>query len=101
MIEGLKVEVKSAELVEHLERRAHYHEAKKTFYERQAASLAEGAASNPGASNDPVTSLKQSATNHSNRAAFFSFLADHVVPKETYRLDEADLMRIELAGRVL
>jgi hypothetical protein len=102
MIEGLKIDVPSAELVEHLETRVRHHRERRTFYETQAASFLEGAEQFAVANvtNDPVHGLESSAKSHSQREAFFRFLAEHVVEGETYRLDERDLERLEM-GRYL
>ena len=103
MIEGLHIDIGSRELGQHLELRAEHHAAKARAYEQQAASVRElgAGAGNLGQSNDPSSSLAQSAATHAARASFFLFIAGHIVPNETYRLSEADLIRIEIASRHL
>lgn len=100
MIEGIKIDVSSDELRDHLQARANYHDDKQAFYSTQAQSLKDGGIRSEAAvSNDPVNSLEQSARSHGEREAFFRFLAEHLVDDETYRLSEQDLTRIEIVSR--
>jgi len=101
MIEGVKIDVSSAELEQHLRERVAHHGERTEFYRGQVDALREGGVGQQAATNDPISSLEQSAKHHADRAAFFRFLADHVVPKQTYRLSEQDLTRIEVIGRYL
>lgn len=102
MIEGLKIDVSSAELTDHLADRASYHQEKRAFYTKQAKALVDGGIrENPGVSNDPTAQLQNSAKTHAEREAFFRFLAEHVVADETYRLSEQDLTRLEIVSRYL
>lgn len=100
MIEGIKIELSSKELRDHLLERVSYHDGKRAFYEGQVASLRAGGVNEQAVSNDPVSSLEMSARRHSERADFFSFMADHLID-ETYRLSESDLTRIEIIGKAL
>ena len=99
MIEGLKIDVPSDELIEHLKERADYHTEKSKFYTGQVEALRQGGVGASPVSNDPVTSLESSAKSHQDRAAFFNFLDEHVVLDETYRLSEQDLTRLEIVSR--
>jgi hypothetical protein len=102
MIEGLKIEITSDELRVHILARAEHHRERATFYEAQVSNLrAGGLTAERGVSNDPVGSLNHSATQHRNKTAFFAFLAEHLVPGETYRLTENDLERLEIFSRYL
>lgn len=102
MIEGLRIEISSAEVQEHLGERADYHQGRRRFYERQVASLREGGLrADQAVSHDPVSALQESAKRHGEREAFLRFMAEHIVPDETYRLSEQDLMRIEIVSRYL
>lgn len=101
MIEGLKIDVPSGELIDHLKERARFHDDKRVFYGRQADALIEGGVHAGGASNDPTASLQASARTHAMRADFFQFLADHAIADEVYRLTENDMTRIELIGQHL
>jgi len=100
MIEGLKIDVKSQELSLHLSDRAEFHAVKEHFYDEQVVKLQENDASMATAgkfSNDPVSSLRESAFRHKKKKKFFTFLAEHIVPDTTYRLEDHDLSRLELA----
>jgi hypothetical protein len=101
VIEGLRIEIGSAEIQEHLRERASYHRERRRFYERQVASLREGGLRAGRVSNDPVGSLQESANRHGEREAFLRFMAEHIVPNETYRLTEQDLIRLEIVSRYL
>jgi hypothetical protein len=43
--------------------------------------------------------MGRSECSHREKAAFFSFLAEHLIPGETYRLTEDDLARLEFVSR--
>ena len=95
MIEGLFIELASSELKQHLAERAKYHKDRSKWYAEQIATLRAGLqASN--ISNNPIDSLERSAKRHKERFAYFTFMAEHLIPDETYRLSENDLNRIEL-----
>lgn len=99
MIEGLKIEIGSAELGEHITTRASFHEGKAKFYTEQVTNLKAGGIREQAMSNDPVSSLEASAKQHRERGAFFRFMAEHLIPDETYQLDESDLGRLEIVSR--
>lgn len=99
MIEGLKIEIESTELRDHLDGRAAHHESKMRFYDEQVRNLKAGGVGAVQMTNDPVHSLENSAKQHRDRAAFFRFVSDHLIQNETYRLDESDLGRLEIASR--
>ena len=101
MIEGLKIDIPSVELVEHLTERATFHLERGKFYREQAKAIGERGDIIADVTNDPQRNLNQSGKTHEERYAFFRFLAEHVVPSETYRLNESDLARIELLSRYL
>ena len=99
MIEGIRIDISSSELKEHLEERAEFHRKKSEWYSTQVTSLREGGVTPAPMSNDPVASLANSASGHKEKAAYFSFLAQHLIPDELYRLTEDDMGNIELASR--
>jgi hypothetical protein len=103
MIDGIRIEVSSHELVETLTDRARFHEAKVAAYalQLQGVEKAREGTSDLQFSNDPRQQLGQALQRHRQQAAFFRFMADHVIPKETYRLTEQDLVRLELTDRYL
>lgn len=99
MITGLQVEFSVEELRAHLMGRADHHRDKAKFYANQVVALSEGMEANPGASNDPISSLRHSQREHESKAAFFTVLAEHLIDGETYRLSESDLTRTEIFAR--
>lgn len=99
MIEGVKIDIPSDELKSHLTGRVEYHKGKERFYRNQAQVLKDGGAGTIAMSNDPVSSLQGSQRQHSQQAAFFQFMAEHIVPDETYRLSESDFSRLEFSSR--
>ena len=98
MIDGLCIDVSSKELKEHLAQRARHHAKKAEWYQAQAATLSEGGA-RTDMSNDPVRSLEQSKLLHTEKAAYFKFMEEHIIKNETYRLSQDDLSQIELSSR--
>lgn len=99
MIEGLKIDVSSTELEEHLSKRVEYHTERAEFYGLQVQNLKAGGVGILAQSNDPVSSLEGSEKSHQDKAAFYRFMKDHVIPDETYRLTEQDLVRLEIVSR--
>lgn len=95
LIEGFKIDVPGQELKHHLMDRATYHSDKGQEYAEQARGVAALQAPS-GASNDPVSSLQQSARQHSDKANLFLFMANHVLTDATYRLSERDLAYTEI-----
>ena len=96
MIEGIRIELDSHELRQTLEKRAAHHKERATWYEEQVAALYAGGAMSPNRSMDPVSSLRQRGKEHVHRAALLTFVAQHVIPGEVYRLTQAELSRFEL-----
>jgi len=99
MIDGLKLEMTSDELREHIGRRAAYHRERLTFYEGQIVALRQGGVEQSTATNNPIQSLAESAKGHRSKVELFEFMQQHVVPNETYRLSESDLGRLEILSR--
>lgn len=103
MIEGLHIEIPSAELKAHIQERADHHKKRAKFYTQQAEDLQRGhqreMEDQHGGSYDPLDGLLRKVNEHQHKAAFFQFIADHIVPNEKYRLSENDLSRVELFSR--
>lgn len=105
MIQGFQVDVHSAELVERLDGRIAHHRSRAASYEAQLGRLAE-VQTDADDEDDPVRAFRQGGSpreglerkfrEHRDRVAFLSFLREHVVPTETYRLDEGDLRTLEI-----
>jgi hypothetical protein len=100
MIEGLKIELSSTELQEHLAAKATYHEARGDAYKAQAVEIRKLGGTNVAQSNDPAHSLEMSRDQHYKRADYFGFLSARIIPNETYRLQEHDLERLEWFSRL-
>ena len=99
MIEGIKIDVPTADLRAHLEERAEHHRSKSEAYLAQADATEKLMDGVQGQTNDPRAGLRSSARDHAQKAALFAFTAKYLVADETYRLSEQDLMRIEVIAR--
>ncbi len=98
-IEGLRIEVTSQELWQHLVNRETFHRKKAEWYAGQVQALSAGGVQATGATNNPLESLERSRLEHQAKAELFEFMAGHVVRDTTYRLSEQDLARIEIISR--
>lgn len=100
MIEGLKLDFSTEQLQGHLRGKISYHREKARWYASRIADLKSGGVQQPehGVSNDPVQSLDRSRRSHHERAELFQVMYDHLIPNETYRLSETDLVKLELIG---
>ena len=98
MIEGIKIDIESEELKTHLLDKVKFHQDKTVHYETQVSALEKDKADLAGGSNNPVSSLQESAKKHKAVGEFFQFMADHIVPNETYRLQADDLRRLEIVS---
>jgi len=99
MIQGLLIELKTDELKQHIVGRADYHKKKAEWYEAQIKNLKQGGLEETHASNDPVSSLERSHHDHREKYGYFMFMAEHLIPDETYRLTEHDLSKLEFVSR--
>jgi hypothetical protein len=99
MIEGLKVTIKGTELRQLCLKRAKHHLARAKVYAQQESvmvqSRIEGAASSSGS--DPVRDIKDKREEHESGASEMSFIADHIVPRESYLLDLSALSKLGIA----
>ena len=102
MIEGLKVELSSEHLVEHLTKRRDYHRRTEAIYRRQYAETEEehhGVSDQfyqKGSASSIRDRIKAAADSHGARAKYFDILCSHLVRDETYRLSEMELRHIEM-----
>lgn len=102
VIEGLKIDVPAAELKKMLEGRLEYHQAKAKAYEEQQAQLqkvedqlGEEAKKLSKVSHATVAeTLESSIKKHKDQIIYYKFMAEHVIPNKTYRLQEHDLTRL-------
>lgn len=96
MIEGLKFDIEAEEMAAHLLRRAEHHYERSSFYAAQVRSLEQGKVEGMNYSGgDPVRALKDKEAEHLHKSQLFEFLRGHLVPGETYRLDESELVKLE------
>jgi hypothetical protein len=104
MIEGLKLDVKAEELATRLDERIAAHTAKVEAYAAQLERLGD---LGPDPSDDdvmselrgrgsPRRSLERKHQEHRERVALLTFVRDHLVAGEVYRLDDQDLRFAEL-----
>ena len=107
MIEGLKVDVRSGEIVDHLDERIRYHRSRVESNEQQLAKSAvtgdeadeeDGAMPFPGPVPSPRFRIEQRLRGHQERVAALTFLREHVVKDEIYRLSEEDLTALEIVS---
>jgi hypothetical protein len=92
MIDGLKIQMAAAELAARLTERADWNDAEGVEYEQQLRLP-------PNARDDPRTPdhiLAHESKEHRARAMTLRLLRDHLVPDETYLLDERDLQFADL-----
>jgi hypothetical protein len=100
---GLVIELSGTELAESLSDRAKYHTQRAADYQQQADAIRSKQLDQElqHQTNNPVQGLTTSAQQHRTRAAYFRFIAEHVVTSETYRLAEQELTRLEVLDRYL
>jgi hypothetical protein len=100
MIEGIKIQMTTEQLRDHVAERADFHANKAEWYRKNADNLRDGGLkAEANISNDPTSSLERSCESHRERATFFRIIAVNLIPDETYRLSESDLARLELFSR--
>lgn len=110
-IEGLKLQMTSAELKELMGKRIEYHSSRTEWLEKKIKELEpdvqkfenDAVQSGKFAGNrvdGALGNFKQQFTHHQNRATLFKFMVEHLIPNETYVLTENDLTKLEvLSGR--
>lgn len=97
MIDGLKIDVASDELVTILTDLAATYRAKGDAIQRQLVAFANSGIVVPaGSSNDAAHDLEQRKAHYTQKVRLYEFLAAHVVPSEMYRLSEGDLVPLDL-----
>lgn len=99
MIEGIRIDVPAEELKEHILDRAKDHTDKAISYQRKVKVLEEADLARTHTSLDPIGDLDRKVKEHQDKAAYFLFMAEHLVMDETYRLDQSELARLEIAAR--
>jgi hypothetical protein len=99
VIQGVQIELTTEQLRDHIAARAEHHRGRAAWYGAQVRQLHAGGVREQRVSNDPVSSLEGSQEEHQRKAALFAFLAEHLIPDETYRLSEHDFTRLEFVDR--
>ena len=106
MIEGLKLCMTSDELKRTLAGRIEYHSKKADWFEKKATELApeleqfaedaEVLGKYSNANRNPTQELQRQHRHHADRVTVFKFMMEHIIPSETYVLEENDLRRLEV-----
>lgn len=106
MIQGLQVDVKSAELKSILQERLKYHEDKSVALAKEAEKLRkvitnieEDMTVGKVSSGDVSQNLDSKAKEHKDKASYYKFMIDHVIQDDVYRLGQEDLGRLGIATR--
>jgi thymidine kinase len=106
MIEGLHIDISSAKLKDMIEERANVHGRKVMLYKEKIDALEQESEieddveiEETSVSVNPEKSLKRRLKEHRARYNFFMFMAEHLVPDETYRLSLGDLRTMEVIDR--
>lgn len=94
MIEGIHCDVGAEEMRERLADRIAYHQSKVEFYSRSAKELADQGLEETGHSRDPARDIRDKTREHARHVGFLTFVREHLVPGETYRLSEHDMQRL-------
>lgn len=110
MVENLKLTITSLELKALVEGRMRYHAHKAEVLEGEMSRLGavlddldeeaeeQGKYLSNNGHNDPVSTLKTKAKAHRDRATYFKFFSEHIIPDEKYVLTQGDLGIIEVVG---
>jgi len=102
MIQGLFIDVPSTELKAMLEDRRKYHQDKVSAYTQQLEGLEklesalgeEARRMGKTSTATPKENMEQAIQKHANQVIYYKFMAEHVVPNETYRLGDQELLRL-------
>jgi hypothetical protein len=97
VIEGMRLQITAAQLHEHLTERESHHRNRAAFYDSKRRELEAAGEQPQQLTNDPVKAMADRATHHHHKAAAFGTWAKYLIPGETYRLDNGDLSRLEMA----
>ena len=105
MIHGLKLDVGADELIQKIDDRLTHHQGRVAAYQLQLQKL-DAIEPRDEDDDDPISSLRgrespkesveRKAREHQERTEVLTFLRDHVVRGEVYRLDEDDLRAAEI-----
>jgi hypothetical protein len=103
VIDGLRIDVTSEELIRHLDERVRHHHDRASECEarvKRAEALHSGPEDEDGAFAGCwpgyTHELERRAARHRDRESLLMFFRNHVIAHEIYRLTEADLKSLEL-----
>ena len=108
MIDGFRIEMTSDELIQHLETRIQHHRRAATECERKRIRFeAVGNLDEEDDSEMPLLAawpgyrieIERRVDGHKRKETTLTFLRDHVIAREIYRLGEDDLRLLELWPR--
>lgn len=107
-IQGLKLTMSSEELKKTCESRIAYHQEKADWCAKEIERLEPelekfrdeaqkmGKMGRSNNVNNAAASFKNEYQRHFDKVTLFKFMAEHVIPSETYILDENDLKKLEV-----
>ena len=108
MVDGFRIEMTADELMQHLDTRIQHHRSAATDCDaRRIRFEAVGSLPDEEESEAPFLAcwprygaeLERRAESHKRKEATLTFLRDHVIAREVYRLGEHDLRLLELWPR--
>ena len=107
-IQGLRLSMTSDEMKKTMEERIKFHQEKADWVNGEIKRLEPEvekfrgeaqAMGKTGRSNNvsgALNNFKSEFARHTDKVTLFRFMADHVIPNETYILEEADLRKLEV-----
>ena len=107
-IQGLKLSMTSEELKKTCGDRIKYHQEKADWLGKELKRLepelekfaddaqAQGKFSNSNRVGSAFDNFKAEFARHTDRVTLFKFMSEHIIPNETYILDENDLRKLEV-----
>ncbi len=97
MITGLKLQITTGQLRDHLLEGIAFHVSRRDFYQGKAAEMEAAGEIPQNVTNDPVKGMKDRAGHHADRVYAFQTWDKYLIPDEVYVLDNSDLSRLEMA----
>lgn len=103
MIEGLHVDVPTAEIKEAFRRRAEHHTERLAVHKRQLELLMSAIDVSDrnlarGSGRSPIDEQEAKVKEHADAIAYCTFMSDHLVPGEIYRLEEGEIYKLGIRG---
>lgn len=107
VVEGIKVQLPTKKLRTLLQGRIKFHTEKRAYFEKKIKELAPdmkkisedaeeiGKFSN-SRNNNPLEAMETKVRNHKNKATYFKFVEENLIPDAMYTFTEGDLGRLEV-----